>query len=697
MNRDISTKLNLVIASLILSVFSTIQVIAQELGVSAPNPRFIEYLENNETSSYIPLPFEFSQAEISKRSSPSLPAQYDSRNVNGTNYILAPRSQGINGPCWAFAATDAVQSSFYRKGYQEGYLSPQLLTNCHNFVYTKTQGGNSMMAIATFARLVGPAFENAVPYDANETACITTTKEDFPAFVSNVHMINNNIDAVKKAIMDNGSVATKMFYDVAYYNSADKTYFYNGAANENHGISIVGWNDNMVVADKGYGTPSASGVWIVKNTWGTGFGDGGYFYVSYEDTYVGKEVFAFTKRIDKNTIDKVYQYAQHGMTSSVGYTANNPSYGRIKFTTTEREKIAAIGLYTYHPNTEITFWIYEGTDFSKLRYTSEAEVIQYGGYYTIDITAPIYITGDFQVIVRYKHSTEAYTIPTEINFPNYNNATIQNSGVQWISSSGSSWAPLGADTSYKFNLCINAYTSIPNPPANDNVQDAVLLNTNTVYENFTNAGATVQANEVVPPYNNEEASCYTQNSWCYEGGVQNSVWFKFVATNSVVNIITEGFDNQIALWKAQDDDYNHLIGGNPANYQLVAANDDMSTSNVFAGLFNVSNLVVGKTYFIQVDGSANGAEGIFSIEIQDIPTSISNTNTSGILTPEGELTQEIKDKVNYIEVFDVSGRLLQILPKNSSLSNSKLPKQQVLIIKLHYTDGGGDTISWLQN
>ena len=79
----------------------------------------------------------------------------------------------------------------------------------------------------------------------------------------------------------------------------DKTYFYNGAANENHGISIVGWNDNMVVADKGYGTPSASGVWIVKNTWGTGFGDGGYFYVSYEDTYVGKEVFAFTKRIDK--------------------------------------------------------------------------------------------------------------------------------------------------------------------------------------------------------------------------------------------------------------------------------------------------------------------------------------------------------------------------------------------------------------
>lgn len=230
------------------------------------------------------------------------------------------------------------------------------------------------------------------------------------------------------------------------------------------------------------------------------------------------------------------------------------------------------------------------------------------------------------------------------------------------------------------------------------MQDAVLLNTNTVYENFTNAGATVQANEVVPPYNNEEASCYTQNSWCYEGGLQNSVWFKFVATNSVVNIITEGFDNQIALWKSNDDNAENLISGNTSTYQLLAANDDASVSNAFASLYNVQGLQVGKTYFIQVDGSANGAEGIFSIEIQDIPTSInSTTHASTLLTPEGELTQEIKDKVNYIEVFDVSGRLLQILPKNSSLSNSKLPKQQVLIIKLHYTDGGSDTISWLQN
>ncbi len=679
-----------------LSLLPLIGVYAQELGMQHTSAAFLEYIEtDNKQVGYIPLPFDMPTTPAeTKRSGETLPAQFDSRNVNGTNYILAPRNQVISGPCWAFAATDAVQSSFYKKGYQEGYLSPQLVTNCHNFVYTKTQGGNSLMAVATFARLVGPAYESAVPYVANETACMTTTKTDYPAFVSNVHMINNNRNAVKNAIMDNGSVTAKMFYDVAYYNSADKTYYYSGAANENHGISLVGWNDNTVVADKGYGTPSAPGVWIVKNTWGTGFGDGGYFYVSYEDTYVGKEAFAFTKRIDKTKIDKVYQYAQHGMTSSVGYTANNYSYGRIKFTTTDREKIAAIGLYTYHPNTEIKFWIYEGTDFSKLRYTSDTEVIQYGGFYTLDITHPVYIQGDFQVVARYKHATEAYTIPIEQNFPDYNNATIQNSGVQWISSSGSSWTPLGEDTSFKFNICINAYTSTPTPPANDNVQNAMLITTNNTYDNLSNIGATVQANEAVPPYNNNEASCYTQNSWCYEGGLQNSVWFKFESTNPQINIITEGFDNQIALWQSNDDNPANLISGNTSTYQLLAANDDASVSNVYAALYNVQGLQVGRTYFIQVDGSANGAEGIFSVEIQDIPTSITETEKEAIFGIDGNLLPEVSQLLRTIDVYDIEGKLIRSYSKDS-FKTTDLATNKVYVLRLHYTNGEMKSVAFL--
>jgi C1A family cysteine protease len=55
----------------------------------------------------------------------------------------------------------------------------------------------------------------------------------------------------------------------------------------NHGVSIVGWDDsfsreNFPVSNQ----PDGDGAWIVRNSWGPGWGDGGYFYMSY-DTSLG--------------------------------------------------------------------------------------------------------------------------------------------------------------------------------------------------------------------------------------------------------------------------------------------------------------------------------------------------------------------------------------------------------------------------
>jgi hypothetical protein len=52
----------------------------------------------------------------------------------------------------------------------------------------------------------------------------------------------------------------------------------------NHGVTIVGWDDNYSVknflADK---QPPADGAWIVRNSWGEDYGNEGYFYLSYYD------------------------------------------------------------------------------------------------------------------------------------------------------------------------------------------------------------------------------------------------------------------------------------------------------------------------------------------------------------------------------------------------------------------------------
>jgi len=50
----------------------------------------------------------------------------------------------------------------------------------------------------------------------------------------------------------------------------------------NHAIAIVGWDDNFsrnnFVED-----PGEDGAWLVKNSWGAGFADGGFMWISYKD------------------------------------------------------------------------------------------------------------------------------------------------------------------------------------------------------------------------------------------------------------------------------------------------------------------------------------------------------------------------------------------------------------------------------
>jgi hypothetical protein len=152
-------------------------------------------------------------------------------------------------------------------------------------------------------------------------------------------------------------------------------------------------------------------------------------------------------------------------------------------------------------------------------------------------------------------------------------------------------------------------------PGNDYIKNAYQLGYGTS-DYFSNECATIEENEPIPPC----TSCISQLSWCdeYNTGdniVERSVWFKFIPTRSGnISIYSEGFDNEIALYEA--DSYQDILSG---NYTLLAANDDRSTTNS-SPIIRSAGVVSGKNYWIQVDGSAGGAVGDFTIRITTLVT-----------------------------------------------------------------------------
>ena len=407
----------------------------------------------------------------------SYPFSYDLR-ITSPIKVTPIGNQGNSGCCWAFATYGSLESCLLPSETRD--FSENNLKNTHGFDWDPNiDGGNGDISTAYLARWSGPINDADDPYnDTSTTSASNLTVQKHVQEVIKLPDCDKN--EIKNAITTYGGVFTSMRWEDIYYNS-DSYAYYDYYPNDwktvgkgnNHAVTIVGWNDNYLKSNF-KNVPSGNGAWIVKNSWGTSFGEQGYFYVSYYDSNFARSNYVFNNAEPTNNYQRKYEYDRFGDVMHYGYGSTTAWIANV-FTAEASEPLVAVSFYALNAGTSYTIKIYNNVGYSPIEGSlavTTTGTIAKAGYHTVKLPSYVTLAAGVKFSVVIKLTTPKYNYPMafEVNYPGYSsNAPAVNSGQSFSSKDGIKWEDLynATDTdTYKGNIvdltnfkaCIKAFT-----------------------------------------------------------------------------------------------------------------------------------------------------------------------------------------------------------------------------------------------
>ncbi len=400
------------------------------------------------------------------RASRGFPATYDLRTLGR---VTAVRDQGDCGSCWSFAGLASLESWLLTGPIETWNFSENNLKECHGFDWGACAGGNSSMVTAYLARRSGPVKETDDPYRDYPVGCtsgLTVQKlvRDVLYFPDRAGSLDN--DTLKQAITTYGAISTDLYWASGSYKAATRAYYYSGVAGANHAVDLVGWSDAYSRTNF-QSAPAGDGAWIVRNSWGSGWGDAGYFYVSYYDGRIGQGNVAFINAVapDETTL---YQYDPLGWITNWGYGATT-AWAANAFTASAAGEIRSVGTYASTVNVGYQILIKSALNGTTL--ATKTGTWPLAGYHTVELDSPVAVAAGQAFVVAVRYTTPAYyfPIPAECYEAGYSSGAAAGAGQSYISEDGLSWADIttawwGDSTC---NVCIKAMVGPAAAPPSD--------------------------------------------------------------------------------------------------------------------------------------------------------------------------------------------------------------------------------------
>ena len=190
--------------------------------------------------------------------------------------VVTPvKNQEMCGSCWAFASTAVIESHFALATGKLAVLAPQTLVNCApNPDDCGGTGGceGSIPELAfNYTKASGIALESDLPYKAHDEKCLPYKAE--ATLEGYVKLPANSASSLESALANVGPVAVNVAANWQMYHGG----IFSGGCKQGESCML----DHVVVAT-GYQKPTATseGYWLIRNSWGSSWGEAGYIRLS---------------------------------------------------------------------------------------------------------------------------------------------------------------------------------------------------------------------------------------------------------------------------------------------------------------------------------------------------------------------------------------------------------------------------------